>query len=116
MYSWKVPKHRNRRHAVAGEGGKHRGRTQCAVTSRSLMFCLFAFAGFLLVIATLCTAQDVARPLPKMDVWYYIQKYLRPWWMQWLLTFLIFVAFLVCSQMSCFMPRDANRLDSSMRR
>nr|CEL65953.1 TPA: plectin, putative [Neospora caninum Liverpool] len=96
--------------------GRRRRRTPGALDARALLPHIVAFAVFLLSCTVLCAAQDMARPLPRMDVWYYIQKYLRPWWMQWLLTFLIFIAFLVCSQLSCFMPRDVNRLDSSMRR
>ncbi|PFH36447.1 hypothetical protein BESB_046390 [Besnoitia besnoiti] len=76
------------------------------------------FALFVVIVVGVIpgAAQDMARPLPRMDVWYYIQKYLRPWWMQWLLTVLIFVSFLILSQLSWFMPPDRNGLDQSMRR
>lgn len=61
------------------------------------------------------SAMSMSRPLPEMDGWFFVSKYLRPEWFQWTLTILIFLIFLILSQLSCFRPADLNRFDKTMK-
>ncbi|KAL8274239.1 hypothetical protein Esti_001828 [Eimeria stiedai] len=57
----------------------------------------------------------MSRPLPEMDVWFFIAKYIRPEWFQWTLTILIFLIFFILSQLSCLRPADVNQFDRTMK-
>ncbi|KAL8425793.1 hypothetical protein Efla_004145 [Eimeria flavescens] len=50
-----------------------------------------------------------------MDVWFFIAKYIRPEWFQWTLTILIFLLFVILSQLSCLRPADINQFDRTMK-
>lgn len=74
----------------------------------------------LLIILYMCegavaSAMSMSRPLPEMDAWFFIAKYIRPEWFQWTLTVVIFLAFVILSQLSCLRPADINKFDKTMK-
>lgn len=88
-------------------GGRVLMMPQLLTVQHLLLFFCMCFEGTM-------ASMSMSRPLPQMDAWFFIAKYIRPEWFQWTLTVLIFLIFVILSQMSCLRPADVNKFDKTM--